>query len=72
MLNSVDDVIKALGGPAAVASLAGVGTSAVSNWSARRRIAPDKFVIVRDALAALGKEADPSVFGFKVADEART
>ena len=71
MLNSVDDVIEALGGPATVASLTGVGTSAVSNWSARRRIAQDKFVIVRDALAALGKEASPAVFGFKVADEVR-
>ena len=35
MLNTVDEVIKALGGPGKTADLAGVGTSAVSNWSKR-------------------------------------
>jgi len=65
MLNSVDEVIETLGGPGAAATLAGVGTSAVSNWSKRGRISQDKFVIVRDALATLGKEVSPSVFGFK-------
>jgi hypothetical protein len=74
MLNSVDEVIEALGGPTIVASLAGVGTSAVSNWSKRGRISQGSFMIVRDALAALGKEAAPSVFGFKetATAEART
>jgi hypothetical protein len=71
MLNTVDDVIEALGGPTATASLAGVGVSAVSNWSKRGRIAPDKFVIVRDALVALGKDVRPDVFGFKFTDEVR-
>lgn len=65
MLNSIDDVIEALGGATAVASLVGVGVSAVSNWSKRGRISQDNFMIIRDALAAKGKEAAPSVFGFK-------
>jgi hypothetical protein len=67
MLNSVDDVIEALGGTAAVAALVGVGASAVSNWSKRGRISQASFPIIRDALAALGKEAAPAVFGFKEA-----
>lgn len=73
MLNSVDDVLEALGGTAAVALLAGVGASAVSNWRVRGKIPQENFLLVRDALAGLGKEAAPSVFGFKepVADEAR-
>ena len=73
MLNTVDDVIETLGGATAVAALAGVGVPAVSNWSKRGRISQGSFMIVRDALAALGKEAAPSVFGFKEAatNEAR-
>jgi DNA-binding transcriptional regulator YdaS (Cro superfamily) len=66
MLNSVDDVVDALGGTASVASLLGVGPSAVSNWRARGKIPEDNFLLVRDALKANGRgEADPSVFGFK-------
>lgn len=74
MLSSVDEVIKALGGNAAVASLARVGRPSVSNWIKRGRISHGSSMIIREALADLGMEATPSVFGFKeVADqEART
>lgn len=74
MLDSVDQVIDALDGPARVGELCGVGTSAVSNWRKRGRISRGVSMIVRDALAARGKEAAPSVFGFKeaVTEEART
>lgn len=65
MISTVDDVIEALGGSGATASLVGLGTSAVSNWIARGKIAPDKFLIIKAALADLGKDVDPSVFGFK-------
>jgi hypothetical protein len=72
MLDSVDDVVEALGGPAKAAALCGVGASAVSNWSKRGRISKGGFLVVRDALADLGLEASPVVFGFKaVVDEAR-
>lgn len=72
MLNSVDAVIEALGGPTKTAAVAAVGASAVVNWRTRGEIPPDRFLLIRDALAALGSEVDPSVFGFKVAaDEAR-
>jgi hypothetical protein len=70
MINSVDAVIDALGGPTKTAALAGVGPSAVINWR-ERGIAPDKFLIVRDALRALGKEVDPAVFAFKTVAETR-
>lgn len=70
MLNSVDDVIEALGGTGTTAALAGVGTSAVSMWSKRGEFPAEYFVLFRDALAALGKEVDPSVFRFKEPVEA--
>lgn len=67
MLRSVDEVVDALGGTAAVADLLGVGSSAVSNWRSRRKIPEENFLLVRDALLAAGKEAaEPSVFGFKL------
>ena len=72
MLKSVDKVIEEVGGDAAACLLAGVGPSAVSNWRARGKISQDKFILFRDALAALGKEeAAPSVFGFKETAEVR-
>lgn len=71
MLETVDSVIEAVGGPSAAASLAGVGLPAVSNWKARGKIARDKSELFRLALAAKGLEAAPAVFGFKIAEEAR-
>ena len=71
MLNSVDAVIDALGGDTSVATLTGVGLSAVGNWRARGKFSRSVFVIIRDALALKDLEACPSVFGFKVIDEAR-
>jgi len=72
MLNSVDDVIDALGGPTATAVVAGIGTSGVSNWRARGKISPTKFILIREALAAKHLDVCPSVFGFKTTEEART
>lgn len=63
MLTTVEAVIEAVGGEAEAAKLAGVGTSAVSNWKARGRIAAGKAMIFSDALAKVGKAADPAVFG---------
>jgi DNA-binding transcriptional regulator YdaS (Cro superfamily) len=69
-ITTVNEVIDALGGNAALASLTGVGPSAVTNWR-ERGIAPDKFLIVRDALRALGKDVDPAVFAFKAGTAVR-
>jgi hypothetical protein len=63
MLETVEAVIEAVGGDAEAAKLAGVGASAVSNWKARGRIASGKAMIFTEALRALGKAADPAVFG---------
>lgn len=71
MLTTVDEVIKALGGTAAAAGLLGVSAPAVSNWRERGKIAPDKFLLVREALSALGKDVDPCVFAFKLTEEFR-
>jgi len=71
MLTSVESVIEALGGPTKMAAVAGVGASAVVNWRVRGEIPPENFILITDALRAMGAEADPTVFGFKIADEAR-
>lgn len=72
MLNTVDSVIEAVGGTTAAAELAGVTPPAVSNWSARGKIARGKFMLFRDVLASKGFEVSPVVFGLEVRDEART
>lgn len=64
MLTSIDAVVEKLGGPSAVASMAGVRVSAVSNWKARGRIPADKFLIVDRELASRNTSADPALFGF--------
>ena len=71
MLKSVDDVIDALGGPTKTAGVTRVSASAVINWRTRKEIPPEHFVLISDALKVLGKRVDRTVFGFKVADEAR-
>lgn len=67
MLVTVGEIIDTLGGTTAVAGLAGVGLSAVSNWRSRGRIPSEKFMIFADALAKLGKTASPDIFGFETA-----
>ena len=68
MLDSVEDVIEALGGTAAAAKLAGVGPSAVSNWKTRGIIPAANFMAFSRALARSRKpEPVPAVFGFKPA-----
>lgn len=67
MLRTVDEVLEALGGPAKVAELCGVGVSAVSNWKTRGRIAADRYLVVVEALSKGDKTADPAVFGMAVA-----
>lgn len=66
MLNSVEAVIKALGGPTKTAVVAAVGASAVINWRTREEIPSEYFVLICDALEALGKgPVDRAVFAFK-------
>ena len=67
MLRTIDEVLEALGGPAKVADLCGVGVSAVSNWKSRGCIASGKFLVITEALRAIGKTVDPAVFGMTAA-----
>ena len=64
MLKSVDDVIDALGGPTKTAGVTGVRASAVINWRTRKEIPPEHFILITDALNAIGERADRAVFGF--------
>lgn len=62
ILYTIDDVIAAFGGTKAVAEWAGVGMSAISNWSERGIPAGWHYRIDRE-LRGRGFEIDPSVFG---------
>lgn len=65
MLCSVGDIIKALGGTAVAAQLAGVGSPAVSNWKKGGVIPAEYFAIFSAELERRGLEFDRTVFGFK-------
>ena len=56
---STNQVIEALGGNAAVAALTGRWPGAVSNWRSLEHFPANTYVIMRDALLALGHEAPP-------------
>jgi hypothetical protein len=62
-LRTPSEVIDAIGGTSAVASLTGRGMSAVSNWRRSGRIPPELFLVVSRSLFERGVAADPSVFG---------
>lgn len=71
MLNSVAEIIDAVGGDAAACELTGVkSASAPWNWKDRRRIPAEHFLVFADALRAVGKEADPAVFGLTLPERA--
>lgn len=68
ILETVDEVIDAVGGTAEAAKLAGIKPPGVSNWRSRGRIPPDKSMIIAETLKAFGKTASPTVFGFEPAE----
>jgi hypothetical protein len=63
-LNSVRDVVKALGGSKAAAELCGVSTNAVSNWRSWNRLPAHTFPIVSRELLNRGLTAEISLFNF--------
>ncbi|WP_370877135.1 carph-isopro domain-containing protein [Kaistia dalseonensis] len=68
LIETVEDVIAALGGNDAAAQLAGLATpSAVSNWPARGRIPASYFLVFQAALAKDGRRVSPTVFGIRTA-----
>lgn len=71
-LSTIDEVFEAVGGPDAARSIAGVKSqSAPFNWRERGRIPTEHFLVISEALRAVGKEADPDLFGFTPTVEAR-
>jgi hypothetical protein len=65
MLNTVDEVIEAVGGEEVAADLAGVGITAVLNWKGRdKKIPPKHFFLFSTALARRRLKVAPSVFGW--------
>lgn len=71
VLETVDEVVDAVGGTFEAAKIAGLTPPGVSNWRSRQRIPGNKSMIFAEALKPLGKTASPCVFGFEPA-EART
>jgi hypothetical protein len=65
MIKTVDEMVDALGGTAAVAALTEVGLSAVSNWRAQGFVPAKKFVTLTEALARKKLRVDQSLFSFK-------
>jgi hypothetical protein len=65
MIRSVDELVSELGGNKAVADIASVGPSAVSNWRTRGFIPADKFRLFEEELAKRNMVADREIFGFE-------
>lgn len=73
MLNTVDDVIKVLGGPAAVGRLTDQPTSGVCNWKRGWKgdtphFPPKYFPTIQEALKEHGCSAAPFLFAFHGVD----
>jgi hypothetical protein len=65
MIGSVDELVSELGGTTAVAKIASVLPSAVSNWRTRGFIPADKFLLFEVELAKRNKTAERRIFGFE-------
>jgi hypothetical protein len=61
-LSTVREVVETLGGTKAVAEMADVSMSAVSNWLSEGWIPPAWYVAMSAALRELGFDVDPQVF----------
>lgn len=62
-IETVEGVIDALGGVYKAAANLGQKPNTVGNWQTRRRIPPEHFLAVTEALRAAGKAVAPEVFG---------
>jgi hypothetical protein len=71
-LTTTREVMAALGGIKAVASLTGRKYSAVSMWTVGSdpQFPSNSFVVMNAALAAIGKSAPPSLWGMKIPETA--
>lgn len=55
MIQTVDDLVEALGGTVAAGKLVGLGAPAVSGWKTRQRIPPEHYFAICEALEIAGK-----------------
>ena len=58
-------VVEALGGTGAVSRLTGRNVTAVSNWKSRKRLPPNTFIIMKEALRKRGEDAVDQLWGMK-------
>jgi DNA-binding transcriptional regulator YdaS (Cro superfamily) len=70
MLETVDEVIDALGGTSATAKILGFKPTRVSNWRAAGRFPADTFVALTEALERVGKKATRSLWNMRKLKEA--
>lgn len=70
ILDTAADVFTALGENPGVAELTGAKASAISMWRAAESFPPNTYVIMTDALRAVGKTAPDSLWRMKVPAEA--
>lgn len=70
MLETVDDVIAVLGKNSGVQALTGDNPSTVSMWRKAGKFPANTYVVLTDALLAIGKTAPDSLWGMKVPAEA--
>lgn len=67
-IESIADLIAALGGPSAVGEWLGITQEAVSNWKARDYIPPGWHLKLLVAVNRQGKTIDPSLFDLDADD----
>ena len=72
VLTTVREVKLALGGNTAVAILTGSKPSAAGNWGGPKcpQFPSKTFVVMNEALAAIGKSAPASLWGMKIPEDA--
>lgn len=64
-IGTIDDLVRALGGPSALGEFLGISQEAVSNWKARQDIPPGWHLRLFVELQRRGKSVDPRVFGLR-------
>lgn len=69
-LNTVEDVIRALGGPTKAAALVGKTAQAANGWRITKRLPARSFLVLNRELSARGLSAPPSLWGIKEPESA--
>ena len=68
-LETVDAVFTALGGPSGMQSLTGSKPNTVSMWKAAGSFPSNTYLVITDALRAVGKTAPDSLWRMKMPAE---